>query len=132
MVIVAFTAQAIGLFISSLSPNVTSATAIAPAFTMPIVLFGGFITNNEAVGAYISWMEWVSPIRYANEALAHSQFDSYSPPKTFPPTPNLPEGYLELEGFTIGYWNCVFIVIGLMLFWRIFSLIVLKAQIGKV
>ena len=72
MVIVAFTAQAIGLFISSLSPNVTSATAIAPVFTMPIILFGGFITNNEAVGAYISWMEWVSPIRYANEALAHS------------------------------------------------------------
>ena len=36
----------IGVTISSFSPNVNSATAIAPAFTMPMVLFGGFIANN--------------------------------------------------------------------------------------
>ena len=42
---------------------------------MPIMLFGGFIVNTETVAPWLSWIQWVSPIRYGNEALAHTQFD---------------------------------------------------------
>ena len=69
------TAMGIGLLISSIAPNMPTATSIAPAFTMPIVLFGGFITNNDSIGPWLSWMQWISPIRYGNEAMAHTQFD---------------------------------------------------------
>ena len=47
MAVVAQTAFGIGLLISSMAPNVTVATSIAPVFTMPMILFGGFIANNN-------------------------------------------------------------------------------------
>ena len=45
MFLVANAAAGIGLFISSFAENVNSATSIAPLFTMPMILFGGFIAN---------------------------------------------------------------------------------------
>ena len=75
MLITAMTAFGIGLLISAGAQNVNSATSIAPLFTMPFVLFGGFIANNEAIPSWLNWIQWISPIRYANEMMAHSQFD---------------------------------------------------------
>lgn len=72
---VAQTGMGIGLFISALAPNMVTATSIAPAFTMPMVLFGGFIANNNSIPAYLGWLQWISPIRYGNEALAHVTMD---------------------------------------------------------
>jgi len=48
MVIVAQCAVGIGLLISSFANDVTSATSIAPAFTMPFILFGGLLTNTAS------------------------------------------------------------------------------------
>jgi ABC-type multidrug transport system permease subunit len=75
LVLIAQTAIGIGLFISSIAPNVTTATSIAPIFTMPMILFGGTFANTSTMPKWLSWIQWISPIRYANEALAHSQFD---------------------------------------------------------
>ncbi len=75
MLLLAQTAIGIGLLISSFAPNVTTATTIAPIFTMPMILFGGTFANTASMPKWLSWLQWVSPIRYANEALAHSQYD---------------------------------------------------------
>ena len=75
MFLVAQTAVGIGLLISSFAPDVTTATSIAPLFTMPMILFGGFIANTATTPAWLGWIQWISPIRYGNEALAHSQFN---------------------------------------------------------
>ncbi len=75
MLLIVQTSMGIGLVISSLAPDMTSATAIAPLFTMPMILFGGFIANAASTPNWLGWIQWLSPIRYANEAFAHIQFD---------------------------------------------------------
>ena len=45
LAIVALSAMAIGMLISALAPNIQTAVALAPALTLPIMLFGGFIVN---------------------------------------------------------------------------------------
>lgn len=124
LVIMANTSVGIGLLISSLCPDVTSSTSIAPLFTMPMILFGGFIANNESVPAWLNWIQYISPVRYANEAIAHTQFDSITG------EPYVTK-YMETEGFTIGLWKCVALLVTLAVFWRILSLVVLKLKINK-
>lgn len=131
MVIVAQTAMGMGLLISSMASNVNTATAIAPLFTMPMILFGGFIANTDTLPSWLGWVQWLSPIRYGNEALSHSQYDEYELPNCNEVSLSLKEAdprgaFMCLEGFTIGYWECIAANIGLMIFWRVLSLIVLK------
>jgi len=56
MLFVAQTAMGIGLLVSAISPNMVTANSIAPAFTMPMVLFGGFIANNESIPSFLAWI----------------------------------------------------------------------------
>ena len=56
MEFVAQCGMGIGLFISCIAPNMVTATSIAPAFTMPIVLFGGFIANTETIPSWLGWI----------------------------------------------------------------------------
>ena len=122
MLLVANTAMGIGLLISASSPNMPTATSVAPLFTMPMILFGGLFSNTATMPKWLSWLQWTSPIRYGNEALAHSQYDG---------VPGFPQQYLEDSGYTIGYWKCVFACIGWLVFWRIAALIALRMQIKK-
>ena len=73
--LVALAAMSVGLLISAAAPNFQTATAIAPAVAMPIVLFGGLFVNTDSLPAWLSWIQYISPVRYGNEALAHTQFD---------------------------------------------------------
>ena len=72
MFLTANTSLGIGLLISAMSPSLTTATSIAPVFTMPFILFGGQFANTDSMPNWLGWLQWISPIRYANEALAHT------------------------------------------------------------
>jgi len=49
-------ANAFGTLLSSIFESETAATAIAPVFVMPMMLFGGLFTNiNES----IEWLSWI-------------------------------------------------------------------------
>ena len=89
MFLTANTSLGIGLFISAMSPSLTAATAIAPVFTMPFVLFGGLLANTDSMPKWLSWIQWISPVRYANEALAHAEFDDQDS-LLVPCPPNIP------------------------------------------
>lgn len=122
MLLVSNCAMGIGLLISAASPNMPSATSIAPLFTMPMILFGGLFSNTDNMPAWLGWLQWISPIRYGNEGMAHSQYDG---------VPGLPAAYLEYSGFTLGYWNCIWANLALLVFWRIAALVALRLQIRK-
>ena len=89
---------------------------------MPMVLFGGFIANNTEVAVWLNWIQYISPVRYAAEALAHTQLDG---------GPEITEQFLDYEGFTIGYWKCIGCLAGLAIFWRIVSVSILTCFVQK-
>lgn len=56
LISIAQTSMGVGIFISAIAPNVTTATAIAPVFTMPFILFGGFIANTDTLPDWLGWV----------------------------------------------------------------------------
>ena len=133
MMLVAQTSQGMGLFISTMAPNMPTATALAPLYNIPVLLFGGLFVNTDTLPEWLAWIQWVSPVRFANEAISHSQYDDYEGYESASgKIVNLPAGFMQVEGFTIGYWNCIAVLIGMMIIWRALSLCMLKMQIKKV
>ena len=58
-----------GYFISSIFENMISAAQVTPFAVMPSVLFGGFVVNLTQINKFIGWMQYLSPTRFALEAL---------------------------------------------------------------
>ncbi len=58
-----------GYFISCLFDNMISASQVTPFAVMPSVLFAGFLVNVGQLRPWISWFQYISPTRYAFEAL---------------------------------------------------------------
>ena len=58
----AWTAASTGYFLSSLFENETTATGLSPVVVMPMMLFGGFLANNESMPKWLSWIQYISPI----------------------------------------------------------------------
>ena len=111
-----------GLFISCLANSVPTATSIAPLFNLPVILFGGLFANSSTLPSYISWMQWISPVFYANQAMNMVQFSGVN---------FMTDYFLTILGFDLSYTTCVWILFGFMIFWRISSIILLRLMITK-
>nr|QST15002.1 ABCG1-like protein [Diaphanosoma celebensis] len=59
-------AQGIGLLVGA-AANIQIAVFVAPAATIPFLLFSGFFVNLDAVPSYLHWVTYVSFMRYAFE-----------------------------------------------------------------
>ena len=103
---------------------------------MPLILFGGTMVNTETIPAWLSWIQWISPIRYGNEALAHTQFDEAHNrvwTGTFPPMLiDIPKIYMKVVGYDLGYTKCVLYIFGLFILWQFLAYFALIRQIKKV
>ena len=69
-------ASSFGYFLSSIFNKEEMAVAISPVIMMPIVLFGGQFANSGNIQAWISWFQYISPIRYGLEAFVRNEFDN--------------------------------------------------------
>lgn len=54
--------------------------AIGPLFIMPMVLFGGLMSNNKAQFDWLSWFQYLSPFKYGAEAIITNElkYDKYN------------------------------------------------------
>jgi len=71
-------AASFGYFISSIFEKEEMAVSLAPIVMMPLMLFGGQFANSGNIQAWISWFQYISPIRYGFEAFNRNEFDSRS------------------------------------------------------
>ena len=86
---------AMGYFISCMFDNMMTASQVTPFAVMPSVVFGGLVVNLTSLRPSISWMQYLSPTRYAFEALCWCQW------------PDDSLGIQERAGFTLGFETCV-------------------------
>ncbi|TRY79220.1 hypothetical protein TCAL_12520, partial [Tigriopus californicus] len=63
-----------GYFISCVTPNLSVALALAPPLIIPIMLFGGFFLNFEAIPEWLGWLQYLSWFKYGNEILVINQW----------------------------------------------------------
>lgn len=76
LVLIVQASASFGYFLSSLFHKAETAQQLSGVIMMPIMLFGGQFANVKNIQAWISWFQYVSPIRYGLEALATNEFDS--------------------------------------------------------
>ncbi|XP_043269569.1 ATP-binding cassette sub-family G member 4 isoform X2 [Venturia canescens] len=78
-ILMSLVAQSIGLLIGA-AMNVESGVFIGPVSSVPIVLFGGFFVNFDAMPIYLKFLSYVSYIRYAFEGAMITVY-GYNRPK---------------------------------------------------
>eukprot|EP00050_Salpingoeca_kvevrii_P011111 m.12819 g.12819 ORF g.12819 m.12819 type:complete len:185 (+) comp3261_c0_seq2:1468-2022(+) len=69
------TATSFGMCISAMTPNIEVAGLIAPITLILMMLFGGFYINVESIPDWLIWLESISFIKYAYQALLVNEFD---------------------------------------------------------
>lgn len=89
----AYASMCLGLMIGAGFTSIDSALNIAPLIFFPLMLFSGFYVNSDSIPAWTSWIEYISPFRYALEALTYNEYGG----RGFYPNP------IETFGFDLGY-----------------------------
>ena len=69
VLLVSQNAIGMGFWISAMASNQQTATAIAPALTTPALMFGGLFANSDLLPVWLVWLQYLSPIYYANVAI---------------------------------------------------------------
>ena len=121
-----FLAQGMGLLFGCAFTNFSTAMVVTQFSVMPAFLFSGFLINQENMPVWLSWIRFLSPFRYALEAALRNEFDGVDPNEFNGVNPAI---QLNLD---IGMWNCVYIMLGMGLAYRIMACILLKTLVRKV
>jgi ABC-type multidrug transport system permease subunit len=117
--------SSIGYFISSTVAKDETAVAVAPIVMMPLAQFGGFLVNTSTMPKWISWLQYISPIRYALESFTRNEFNS----RTYTETQPNPVNYL---GYNIGINKCLIFLACLAIGLRIITVYSLKKRVSRV
>jgi len=70
LALIGFAAIALGLIIAVVSPTIEAATAFGPIAVVVMILFGGFYINIESLPSWLTWVQYLSLMRFAFEGLA--------------------------------------------------------------
>ena len=113
-----------GMFISSLFNQSETALAVAPVILMPLLMFSGFFSNAGTLANWISWIQYISPVRYALEAFVWNEFGerTYKSDEV---------NMVKFLSYDIGLRDCLIIVTALAIVFRILTGIFLKVLAGN-
>lgn len=122
----AMTAQAaasLGYLLSSAFEAEAVALALAPLCVMPMILFGGLMSNNASAVDWLAWIQYISPIKYCAEASMWNEFsnDPYG----------VRDPMMEFIDYKLGYWTCMLIFLGCIVVFRLIAFMCFKRLVRK-
>eukprot|EP00615_Pteridomonas_danica_P010282 CAMPEP_0114370538 /NCGR_PEP_ID=MMETSP0101-20121206/32580_1 /TAXON_ID=38822 ORGANISM="Pteridomonas danica, Strain PT" /NCGR_SAMPLE_ID=MMETSP0101 /ASSEMBLY_ACC=CAM_ASM_000211 /LENGTH=629 /DNA_ID=CAMNT_0001522107 /DNA_START=17 /DNA_END=1905 /DNA_ORIENTATION=- len=71
---IGFAAVGLGMFVASVAPNEQAATASAPVIVVLMILFGGFYINVESLPDAVSWIQYLSIMRWGFMGFVVNEF----------------------------------------------------------
>jgi len=74
MIILENCGTALGIFVASFFEDIAVALAVVPMFLMPLMIFSGFFVNSDTSPVFLSWISYISPMKYAFVALVKNEF----------------------------------------------------------
>ena len=124
MILLVCCASSLGLFVGSIFTNESVALSFAPLVISPIIIFSGVFVDADSQYVFLRWIQYISPIRYASEALMRNEFDGnnkylFNPLTLYP-------------SFNLGKWECILINGCLAVGFNMLSLLFLRLRIRKV
>jgi len=120
---IAFCASSVGYLLSSAFENETTATGLAPVFIMPMMLFGGLLANNSRIPSWLSWLQYCSVIKYGAEVLIQNELRT--------DTSGLRDNLLPFLDYTLGYRNCMLIILCITVLCRVSAFFMFKSLVRK-
>lgn len=114
---------AMGYMLSSVFHDFAVANMMGPTFMMPLILFSGFYANANTIPSWLAWFSYLAPPKYAFEAIMVNEYEGNETDQGF--------DILEMLGFKIGKWKCIFILLGMAVFYRMVAVFALKNLITK-
>lgn len=99
-ILMTFASQSLGILIGCAFESIDTALNITPLIFFPFMLFSGFYVNSDSIPAWTSWIEYISPFRYALECLVYNEYEA----RGYNPNP------IESLGFTFGYTKCILLL----------------------
>lgn len=96
---------------------------MAPLIAFPFILFGGLVSNNGAQLKWLSWIQYISPIKYGAEALLWNEFAN--------DPNNIKTDIMSFLSYHLGYGYCCAILILLTLVLRTIAFGCLKLRVRK-
>ncbi|KAJ3411273.1 ATP-binding cassette sub- G member 1 [Chytridiales sp. JEL 0842] len=106
----------LGIAIASSFSNLETALAMGPLILMPLMLFSGLFVNNNSIPAYFDWIKYISPMKYAFEAMYKNEFSGLTIACTVSPTPVSGDVCITASGFNEAFsiLVCAFCLLGMV------------------
>ena len=67
--------NSLGLMAGCAFNDIKVATSIVPMVLMPLIIFSGFFANSKNFYVWIGWIQYISPVKYAFEALSRTEYE---------------------------------------------------------
>lgn len=74
LVLTSLAGNALGLTVASAFHDFNVASTVAPLIMMPMMFLSGFVVNIESIPAWLAWIQWLSPAKYAFASLSQNEF----------------------------------------------------------
>ena len=97
--------ETIGLLFGTMFEDDKVTSSLTPLFYGPIFVFGGYLINVHLMYDWVSWVQYLSPLRYTFEILLKSEFDD---------NPKYQYNANDRYGLNFGVTNCFLALITLI------------------
>lgn len=73
-ILLSLVGNSMGLLVGSFFDEPKLASAMAPLIFIPMMLFSGFYKQRETLSPIVSWIEYITPLKYAFEAFVTNEY----------------------------------------------------------
>ncbi|CAK84665.1 unnamed protein product (macronuclear) [Paramecium tetraurelia] len=129
IVLVQFNFQLLGLMTGCMFNDLKAAAGFLPVVLMPLVIFSGFYANQSMYMDWIGWIQYLSPMKYAFEALVWNEFETRRDEFIGQTIEN--SNPIDTYNLDLGLWKCLVILAAIILFFRFMALMFLYLLRGK-
>lgn len=126
LLLLALSTSGLGYVLSTVLHNEEMVVPMSTLVMMPAIQFGGFLVNAGSIPYWLSWLQYLSPIRYALESISRNEFEQ----RTYH-TEKGERNPLPYLGFDFGVWKCYVLLVTLAIGLRIVSYICLKLLVNR-
>lgn len=132
-ILTSLVSQSLGLLIGA-AMSIETGVYLGPITTIPIVLFSGFFVNFNAIPGYLSWLTYISYVRYGFEGAMLSVYGFDREELKCSEDNNChftnPEDFLEEMAMEDAvFWIDAVALFGFFLFLRVVAYIVLRLKL---
>ncbi|CAD8191656.1 unnamed protein product [Paramecium pentaurelia] len=122
-VLLGISGNSMGLMVGTMLSDSKNASGIIPLVLMPLIAFSGFFANQSLFMNWISWVQYLSPMKYAFEALIYDEYDTRRHEFIGGKIDNL--NPIDKFSLDFGIWNSIYVLIAFPIIFRLLSLMFL-------